>query len=139
MVYAFASGAAVRQLNAWKLLPQPERLSELYYENHTELPTSYAPGKPQTYSFTVHNLEGRNVDYSYTVTQQSQDGETTLTLAEGSFVVADNAWHTQNVTVTPQDAGARSQIITNLRIPSSGNQSAFSNQSIHFWVKKEGV
>lgn len=133
VIFSVSQAAAIkRQLNNWKLLPQPERLTELYYENHTKLPTTYTPGTQQSFTFTVHNLEYRTTSYSYTVTQKSEDGTQSQQLSSGSFTLNQNAFKTQTISIAPTDLGGRVQIETSLLI--GGPDS--STEAIHYWVTR---
>ena len=58
----------VTQLNDWQLLPQPERFTELYFEDHLNLPQSVIAGEEMEFKVIVHNLEYRRFEYDYEVT-----------------------------------------------------------------------
>lgn len=45
----------------------PENFTELYFENHKELPKYAEQGKGYDFSFAIHNLENRNMDYGYRI------------------------------------------------------------------------
>ena len=51
----------------YSLIPKEEHFTELYFEDSQILPRVYAPGKTQKLSFTIHNLEGKEMDYAYQV------------------------------------------------------------------------
>lgn len=38
--FTFLKDPILAKMNDWKLLPQPERFTELYFENHLDLPKS---------------------------------------------------------------------------------------------------
>jgi len=44
-----------------------EPLTELYFENHTELPKYIFLDKNYSFSFTVHNLEEQDMNYEYII------------------------------------------------------------------------
>lgn len=125
----FLSPAINRQLHSWRVLPEPERITELYFTEHTKLPTIYSPGSRQVIAFTTHNLEYRPTNYSYTVTQSSQDGSQTGVVGSGSFSLGTYQFLTTSSPITLLDYGARSKITIRLS----------TNESINFWVKKESV
>lgn len=143
MLAVLGAPVIYRQLNDWKLLPQPERLTELYYQNHTTLPASFTPGSPQMFSFTAHNLEYRDTNYRYSVTAQPADSTQSVPLASGSFRLPQNAYKTSQVTFVPSEnmaqAGTtpnpRVQIITTLY--KDGRQ--FGSESIHYWVTAQAA
>ena len=114
------------QLNAWKLLPQPERLTELYFNNSAHLPARYTPGQPQTLSFTVHNLEYRTMSYPYTVTATPDGSQTATPLASGTLKnLSQNQAIATPLNFTLPDLGPRVKVSINL--PSV-------NESIDYWV-----
>ncbi len=55
------------QLNTLKLVPQEEHLTELYFNNHLSLPKLSRAGNKISFSFTIHNLEGKEMEYPYSV------------------------------------------------------------------------
>lgn len=131
---AFNMHAIKGQLDDWKLLPQPERLTELYYADHAKLPTTYTPGTEQKFSFITHNLEYQDTQYEYTVTQKSEDGTTTQPITKGTFKLRPDNIGTTPVTITPTDLGKRSQIEVQLT-----NTTTKQQQSIHYWVTSTNV
>jgi uncharacterized membrane protein len=94
-----------RQLRAWKLLPEPERLTELYFSHPNDLPANYVPGQSQTVAFTVHNLEYRPTAYRYQIVEQSQDSSASQTLAQGSFSLAQGQYQSPSVNISTPDLG----------------------------------
>lgn len=117
------------QLNAWKLLPQPERLTELYFTSPNNLPSTYTPGQAQNVRFTVHNIEYQTETYQYKILEQSQDGSKTQQLAAGKFTLQQDQYQGQNVGVTPADMGQRVKIIVDLPTV---------NETISYWVEASG-
>ena len=118
------------QLNAWKLLPRPERLTELYFTKPNNLPSTYSPGQTQTVSFTVHNLEYRTTTYSYTILEQNNAGTTIQTLSSGSFTLDQNQYQTPQIKVQIADAGTRAKIVVQL---------TNVHESIDYWLNRSGV
>lgn len=115
MIIVILAPAIKHQLNAWKLLPQPERLTELYFTSLNTLPSTYTPNQSQTISFTVHNLEYQTTTYSYTVTEASKDGTTTQLLASNNFTIDQNQYKTTALQITPIDLGANVKISVALK------------------------
>ncbi|MDB5184820.1 MAG: hypothetical protein JWN38_628 [Candidatus Saccharibacteria bacterium] len=114
------------QLNDWKLLPQPERLTELYFTDHLNLPASYMPGTPQTVLFSVHNLEGHRQTYTYTVTQTRDDGKQVAQSAREQLTLNEGATKATKVVVVPVDMGARCKISVALS----------TGEAISYWVTR---
>jgi uncharacterized membrane protein len=130
IVIVLLAPAIKRQLNAWKLLPEPERLTELYFTNPNNLPTHYTPEKSQTVSFTVHNLEYRTTTYTYIITEQNLTGGQTETLNSGTFTLSQNQYKSPAVNIIPTDLGSSVKMTVDL---------IGENESIDYLVTKEGL
>jgi len=65
-----------------------EPLTELYFENHTKLPKYLFLNKPYNFSFSVHNLEYMDMNYSYNIIMQYSNK--TIPTASGNFLLANN-------------------------------------------------
>lgn len=113
------------QLNAWKLLPQPERLTELYFTKPNALPTKYISGQPQTVSFTVHNLEYSTMTYHYQIIEKNQNGSQYKTLYGGAFTLRPNIYQSETLKITPVDFGNRVKVAVKL---------LNINESIDYWA-----
>ena len=120
------ASAIKKQLNDWKLLPEPERLTELYFNNSSNLPTTYTPNQSQSFSFSVHNLEYRNMSYYYTISVGSGQSSSTP-LQRGSFYLAQNHYKKIPVSLAMPDLGSRTKVIVSLTNP---------NESIDYWVTR---
>ena len=116
-----------RQMHNWKLLPEPERLTELYFTHPNSLPSDYTPGQAQTVSFTVHNLEYQATDYHYVILETNQDGNQSQTLTSGSFTLPQNAYKKEAVSISTVDLGSRVKLEVDLKNV---------NESIDYWVQK---
>lgn len=112
----------------WKFLPQPQKLTELYFTNPNSLPTGYSIGQPQIISFMVHNLEYKTKDYRFNIIESDQGGNTIKTLASGSFILRQNDFKNETINVTPVDLGPRVKIEVSLEN---------INESIDYWVMKK--
>lgn len=123
-----------RQLHAWKLLPEPERLTELYFTAHAKLPTTYTVGETQTVDFTVRNLEYRTVDYIYRITQSDASGNNAIELARGKVTLHHNQTTQPSAAVILTDFGAKSRVNVVLET-GAANQ---ANQTIFYTITKQG-
>lgn len=106
--------AIANQLNVWKLLPEPERLTELYFTQPNNLPAVYTPGMPQALSFTVHNLEYATTAYHYTVEEQDEAGISQQALTSGDFTLRQNEYKTVDLNIYLPDMGPKTQVIVTL-------------------------
>ncbi len=76
LAFAYVNKEAVHQtLDNLKLIPRPERFTELYFNETSALPKETVAGKPMNFSFTVHNREGVTMNYPYIVYFEYPDGE----------------------------------------------------------------
>ena len=103
---------------------KPETFTELYFENHLDLPKTVKPKTPYTFTFTVHNVEYKDMEYSYVVYLQRDDQKIVIDQGslnlrkDGSQSVKENFGPLKNI---------RSKIVVELT-----NQ----NQQIDFWLDK---
>jgi uncharacterized membrane protein len=118
------------QLNAWKLLPRPEKLTELYFTHPNDLPSTYAPGQSQAISFTVHNIEYQTMTYRYKIVETSQDGSRTKTIKTGNFTLQQNQYKSITKTVPLANLGARVKLTTALPTV---------HESIDYWLNRTGA
>lgn len=116
------------QLHSWKLLPEPERLTELYFTDPNHLPSSYVPGQPQTVKFTVHNLEYRTTAYKYLITETSQDGKQSQQLADGTFSLPQNGYQKPVVNIPTVNLGPSVKVEVRL---------VGQNESIDYLLREE--
>jgi hypothetical protein len=83
------------QMNAWKLIPQPERFTELYFNDSANLPSQVSKGGKVSFSFVIHNLEGKSWDYQYAVYFKFSDGHV-INIAQNVVALADGGYKTVN-------------------------------------------
>lgn len=102
------------QLNNWKLLPQAEKLTELYFTDHLSLPKQYTPGETFILPFTVHNLEHKTQEYTYAIKQIDSTSNTSNQLATGSFTIDNDQFYRASIPITYVKSGAKSSIIVSL-------------------------
>ena len=98
---------------------QNEPLTELYFENVQELPKTYLPGKTQSVTFTIHNMEGGNVRYNYIVLAGGA-----LVTDSVTPVIADSA--SDHIKQQFAIRGRSSRVEIEVRLLTTG-------ESIHFW------
>lgn len=86
LVLAANKPAVIAKLNDWKLLPQEEPFTELFLNNHLDLPKQIEKGQTVQFSFTIHNLEGKTTTYPYVVYLKT-DGGYRIPIARNSVTV----------------------------------------------------
>lgn len=106
-------GAIYAGLNNLKLIPQPERFTELYFENPTLLPKQTVAGQPVSFSFTVHNLESVTTTYPYKVYFEYPLGQQVV-FANNSVSLANNAFSTITVSHTFLTSNQKGKVVVEL-------------------------
>jgi hypothetical protein len=114
-----------RQLDNWKLLPEHERLTELYFTHPNTLPGYYVPGSSQFVSFTTHNIEYNTTLYSYNIIEQSSDGTQSIIEDSGTFRLRQNQYKYIVDPVKLTNLGKRIKVYVQL---------TNEHESIDFWL-----
>ncbi|MFW5703295.1 MAG: hypothetical protein ACOCXQ_00480 [Patescibacteria group bacterium] len=110
-------------MNQYKLLPQPERFTELYLNEHLNLPTIVAEDQIASASFTIHNKEHRKVTYPFVVKQQVDDFHEIIGSGEAELR------QDEQITIPFKFALASPEAKTKIEIALLN-----TNQTVHFWV-----
>ena len=105
-----------------------EPLSEVYFENHTQLPTIVFLNRTYNYTFSVHNLEYREMNYTYNITADYL-GISSI-LDQGSFSLADNETRTISEYFNFGGSFQRAKIIVYV------TKDTGEVIDIHFWVEE---
>ncbi|MEX0616717.1 MAG: hypothetical protein WD231_02790 [Candidatus Woykebacteria bacterium] len=102
---------------------KPETFTELYFENHTKLPHKFDPITKQSFSFTIHNLEYKDMTYSYEVYLLAS--VSAQTIDKGTIKLSQNGNKTINENVVLNSNIGRAKVVVNL---------TNKNQQINFWI-----
>lgn len=102
----------------------PETLTELYFENHTQLPNFVELDRDYSYAFTIHNLEGKDLRYPYKI--YIDTGEKQLPLASGSAFIKDGGSKTIQQTLLQHTQKGRVKVV--VLLPDQ-------HQQIDFWIQ----
>lgn len=130
LMVVFARGPVKRQLEAWKVLPQPEHLTELSFTHPQALPKTLVPDQTQTVAFTVHNLEYRTMIYHYVISETPANSTVSLILADHSFTLPQNKYENASIAIRPTAMAGPAKITVTL---------TNNNESIDYWLTSEGV
>lgn len=122
-VYAYRD-AVYTKLNDFKLIPQEERFTELYLNDYLTFPKEIVKGQKVTFSFTVHNLEGKTVTYPYVAYLKTEDGYR-ISIARGSVTLADKESRIVTESYTFKSALKTEKVTVFIELPDQG-------QSLHF-------
>lgn len=119
--------SAIR-LSYQALTPQPERFTELYFENHTQLPKKVQLGSQQEFVFTVINREHERFIYQYQafISLQNHNSEQKISIKEGDIILKHNERATIPVPFTLTDSAEKVKMTVEL---------INKRQPIHFWIE----
>ncbi len=101
------------ELNALKLIPIPERFTELYFENSSSLPRKTVAGQPISFSFTIHNVEGTTTTYPYSVYFKYPNGAQ-ISFANSNVILAADASTSIKVTYIFPTSNLAGIVVVNL-------------------------
>lgn len=101
------------EMNNFKLLPQEETFTELYFDNYISLPKVAVANQPFSFSFTIHNVEGATTTYPYAVYFEYPDG-TQTPFQTGNVTLSDNASTTITVTHTFIASNVKGEVVVSL-------------------------
>ena len=123
-----------------------EPLTEVYFENHTALPSNVFLNKNYNFSFTIHNLEYQDMLYAYTINALDVNDSLISEVGNEQIILFNNESKTifQSFSFKNHFDRSKIQIIINKTMvgeepkfrtklwwpdPNIGNQI-----DIHFWV-----
>lgn len=119
------------------MLPRPQRFTELYFSDYSQLPASLKTGEVHEASFTVHNLEHRATTYRYELWAEAADGKQERRVGKGVFALAHNQSRTVSRTIAVPPLGERMAVKVDLvyrGIAFGDTAASAQKQSIHYWV-----
>lgn len=126
IVLMFNASAIKQQLYIWKLLPEPEHVTELYFTHPNNLPISYVPGQSQVVNFTVHNLEYNTSTYTFKIYEVSSTSSQNKLLASGIFLLHQNQSKLSSINIVPVNLGSRVKGVSLNNV----------NEAIDYWVDR---
>lgn len=105
-----------------------EAFTELYFEDHLNLPKQVASSQEYSFQFTLHNLEDKNMKYRYEV--YLDIGDEKLFLDKGTIFLKNNEYKTTQEIFTKNGSLYKGKIVVNL---------INKNQQISFWIEGENT
>ncbi|HYH74380.1 MAG TPA: hypothetical protein VD735_00305 [Candidatus Saccharimonadales bacterium] len=139
LLFVLLHGPVTRQLDAWKLLPQPESFTTLHFSEPSKLPVPPVPAGNQTVLFSVGNQEHRTTRYAYTVYQAEYPDGGRTPLAEGTLILEQGQTKRLAVPIVTTDTPTSSAVQVVIRFESKrqGNTSLRpQSQVIQYWLDK---
>lgn len=146
LILFISRGAIKAKLNDWKLIPQPETFTELYLNDYTSLskslPGEITGGEKISFSFTIHNVENKEVLYPYTVYMIGEKVATSTALVTPTPTTSTFATTTIKSGSVLLGSGASTTISQSYTFKKNNppTQATFfvtlteKNQSLHFFV-----
>ena len=106
-----------------------ESFTELYFEDHANLPNNIQLNKEYLFKFSIHNLENQQIDYIYTIYIEyytNEELQSTETINSDSITLE----HDQTATISESFEINEDFELVKVIIETN-------NQEIHFWVEEE--
>jgi hypothetical protein len=103
---------------------QSETFTELYFEDNLHLPSEVIPKRSYFFQFTLHNLEGKDMEYPYEV--YIKVGQEKLLFDKGTIFVKENDYRTIQERFATADVLPKSEIVVDL---------LSKNQFVDFWIE----
>ena len=124
--WIYVTVPGVREAVVLATTVKPETFTELYFENHLSLPSTIIYGEDNKFKFTLHNLENKDMNYTYEV-YINLNGEKQI-IDQSSVFVKSGEYKTIDEDFTISLPTARVEVIANL---------INKNQQIDFWIEGE--
>jgi len=121
--YAY-SFPAIKDAIAMATTVKPETFTELYFENHASLPMTIIYNQIYSFSFTIHNLENKDVNYQYEIYIDIQGNK--VPIDADSIVIKNGDYKTISEKYTLVPPIQKAQVVVTLKN---------NNQSIDFWTE----
>jgi hypothetical protein len=105
------------------LIPKPEKLTELYFNDNANLPSSARANQTIHFAFVIHNLE--TIDYQYIYDVSVNTNGTRHMLDTGKVLVKNNLYYVKNEQFDLMNSLGRQEVVVEL---------TNKRQSIDFWI-----
>ena len=106
------------------LVPKPEKLTELYFNNSANLPSSATSKQAISFAFVIHNLE--TTDYLYVYEVSVNVNGTRHIVDSGKVLVKNNQYYVKNEIFNLMNSPGRQEVVVEL---------TNKHQLIDFWVQ----
>lgn len=123
MLLNLNSAAVHKELASLDLVPRPEKVTELYFDNSTELPASATAHQAIHFTFVIHNLETTDYRYAYDVVIIANGGRHIIDA--GEILVKNDHFYIKKEEILLANSPGRQDVVVEL---------VDLRQSIDFWV-----
>lgn len=110
-------------LVALDLIPKPEKMTELYFNDPAHLPSSATSNQIISLAFVIHNLETTDYQYVYEVSV-NVNGIRHI-VDRGKVLVKNNQYYVKNENFNLMNSPGRQEVVVEL---------TNLHQSIDFWI-----
>jgi hypothetical protein len=121
--YSLNKEAVDNDLAALDLIPKPEKLTELYFNNNANLPSSVTGNQAISFAFVIHNLETADYQYTYDVSVTANGIKRIID--SSSVLVKNNQYYVKNENFTLMKSSGRQKVMVEL---------TNKQQWIDFWI-----
>ena len=123
--YNFNQVAINNELATLDLIPKPEKLTELYFNDNANLPGSATGNQGISFAFVIHNLE--TTDYQYVFEVSVIANGTRHIVDSENVMVKNNQYYVKNEGFYLMNSPGRQKVVVEL---------TNKQQSIGFWTGK---
>jgi hypothetical protein len=123
--FNFNRAPIYNELVTLDLIPKPEKLTELYFNNNENLPSSATRNQMVSFTFVIHNLETTDYQYVYDVSVNANG--TKYVVDSGIVLVKNNQYYVKNETFDLINSSVSQEVVVEL---------TNKQQSIDFWIGK---
>lgn len=125
IVYNINKAAIDNELATLDLIPKPEKLTELYFNDNAKLPNSAAGNQVISFAFVIHNLE--TTDYRYAFVVSVNANGTRHIVDSGNVLVKNSQYYVKNEQFELLNSPGGQEVVVEL---------TNKQQLIDFWTGK---
>ena len=114
------------ELVNFDLIPKPEKLTELYFNDNANLPSSATRNQIVSFVFVIHNRETTDFQYAYDVSVKANG--TRHIVDSGNVLVKNNQYYVKNEKFNLMNSLRRQEVVVEL---------TNKQQSIDFWIGEQ--
>ena len=100
------------ELVTLNLVPKPEKLTELYFDDNANLPSSATSNEEIRFAFVIHNVEATDYQYVYDVSVNANG--TRQIVDSGRVLVKDNQYYIKNERFNLLNVPGRQEVVVEL-------------------------
>jgi hypothetical protein len=121
--FNFNRATIYNELVTLDLIPKPEKLTELYFNNNANLPGSATGNQVISFAFVIHNLE--TTDYQYVFVVSVNANGTRHIVDSGIILVKNNKYYVKSEQFKLLTSPGSQDVVVEL---------TNKHQSIDFWI-----